>query len=235
MSASVVQNGLLPQEKPPLKTLDYAGHCTQARMVGGDYFDFLDLGPGEVGFVLADVSGKGIPAALLMASLQGNLRSQKSTDLKNLSRLLAALNLHIFKHSANQRYVTLFFGHYSDATRTLYYVNCGHNPPTLLRRGDLFERLQANATVLGLFSEWECSVSKVQLEIGDVLCMYTDGITETTGQSAEEFGEARLLETLRKYRDLEAAHILRNVADTVEQFRLGKQADDVTLVIGRAR
>jgi CheY-like chemotaxis protein len=235
MRASVVQNGLLPQEKPPLKSLDYAGHCLQARMVGGDYYDFLDLGPGEIGFVLADVSGKGIPAALLMASLQGNLHNQSSTGPKDLPQLLASLNLHLFKHSANQRYATLFFGHYSDATRTLHYVNCGHNPPVLLRQGELFERLKSTATVLGLFSEWDCSVATVQLEIGDVLCMYTDGITETTGRCTEDFGEARLLETLRKNRDLEAAHILRNVVDTLAQFRLGEQADDLTLVIGRAR
>jgi len=235
MHAGVVQRGLLPQERPPLKSLDYAGYCIQARLVGGDYYDFLDLGPGEIGFVLADVSGKGIPAALLMASLQGNLRSQYSAGSRDLPQLLAALNLHLFKHSANQRYVTLFFGHYSDATRTLQYVNCGHNPPILLRRGYLLERLQATATVLGLFSEWECSVTTVQLETGDVLCMYTDGITETTGLSAEEFGETRLLETLSKNRELEAAHILRNIVDAVEQFRLGKQADDLTLVIGRAR
>jgi CheY-like chemotaxis protein len=235
MHARVVQRGLLPQEKPPLKSLDYAGHCIQARMVGGDYYDFLDLGPGEVGFVLADVSGKGIPAALLMASLQGSLHSRNSTGSRDLPELLASLNLHLFKHSANQRYVTLFFGHYSDATRTLHYVNCGHNPPVLLRQGGLFERLEATATVLGLFSEWECSVATVQLEIGDVLCMYTDGVTETTGHSVEDFGEDRLLETLTKNRNLEAAHILRNVLDAVEQFRLGKQADDLTLVIGRAR
>lgn len=235
MHARAVQRGLMPQEKPPLKSLDYAGHCIQARMVGGDYYDFLDLGPGEIGFVLADVSGKGIAAALLMASLQGSLHSQHRAGSNDLPQLLASLNLHLFKHSANQRYVTLFFGHYSDSTRTLHYVNCGHNPPALLRQGQLFERLKATATVLGLFSEWECSVATVQLEAGDVLCMYTDGITETLGHSAEEFGEARLLETLRKNRDLEAADILRNVLDAMEQFRLGKQADDLTLVIGRVR
>ena len=233
--ARVVQCGLLPQEKPPLRTLDYAGHCIQARMVGGDYYDFLDLGPGEVGFVLADVSGKGIPAALLMASLHGSLHSQCGTASNDLPQLLTSLNLHLYKHTADQRYATLFFGRYSDATRTLHYVNCGHNPPMLLRKGGAIERLNATATVLGLFSDWECSVAAVQLETGDVLSMYTDGVTETTGDNREEFGEARLLETLRKNRDLEVTHTLRNVEDAVEQFRLGEQDDDLTLVIARAR
>jgi CheY-like chemotaxis protein len=235
MRARVVQSGLLPQEKPPLKTLDYAGHCIQARTVGGDYYDFLDMGPGEVGFVLADVAGKGIAAALLMANLQGILHSQCGAGSNDLSQLLASVNLHFYKHTAKDRYATFFFGRYSDATRTLHYVNCGHNPPLLLRKGGVVERLNATATVLGLFADWKCSVAEAQLEAGDVVCIFTDGITETTGSSGQEFGEARLLETLRKNRDLEAAHLLRNLEDAAEQFRSGEQEDDLTLVIARAR
>jgi CheY-like chemotaxis protein len=232
--AREVQSAMLPRKKPPLKTLDYSGHCIQARMVRGDYYDFIDFGPGEVGFVLADVSGKGVAAALLMASLQGNLQSQCSMGSNDLAQLLASLNLHLCKHTANQRYVTLFFGRYSDATRTMHYVNCGHNPPLLLHKAGEMERLDATATVLGLFLDWECSVASVQLETGDILNIYTDGITETRGQSGAEFGEARLLETLCKNRDLGSADILRNVEDAVEQFRLGGQEDDLTLVIARA-
>lgn len=233
--ARVVQCGLLPQEKPQLATLDYAGHCIQARMVGGDYYDFLDLGPGEVGFVLADVSGKGVPAALLMASLQGNLHSQCATGSTDLRHLLTSLNLHLYKHTSNQRYATLFFGRYDDASRTLHYVNCGHNPPVLLRKAGAIETLEATATVLGLFLDWECSVASVQLGTGDVLSMYTDGISETAGEGGEEFGDVRLVETLRQNRDLDAVHILRNVEDALEQFRLGAQVDDLTLLIARAR
>jgi CheY-like chemotaxis protein len=235
MHARVVQRGLLPQEKPPLTTLDYAGNCTQARMVGGDYYDFLDLGPGEVAFVLADVAGKGIPAALLMASLQGNLHRQYGVGSQDLPQLLTSLNLHFYKHTANSRYATLFFGRYADATRILQYVNCGHNPPLLLRKGGAVERLKATATVLGLFPDWECSVAQIQLAPGDILSLYTDGVTETSGRNGEEFGETRLLDTLRKSRDLEAAYILRNVESAAEQFRLGELEDDLTLVIARAR
>jgi serine phosphatase RsbU (regulator of sigma subunit)/ActR/RegA family two-component response regulator len=238
MRALAVQKGLLPQEKLPLQTLDYAGNCTQARTIGGDYYDFLDMGPGEVGFVLADVAGKGIAAALLMASLQGSLHSQYSSQhsagSKDVPQLLASVNRHFYKHTAKDRYATLFFGQYSDATRTLYYVNCGHNPPLLLRRGGAVDRLGATATVIGLFAEWECSVAEVRLETGDVLSLYTDGITETTGHRGEEFGESRLLDILRKDRDLEASCILQNLQNAAEQFRLGEQEDDITLVIARA-
>jgi CheY-like chemotaxis protein len=232
--AREVQRGLLPQHKPPLTTLDYEGNCIQARMVGGDYYDFLHPNPGEVGFVLADVAGKGIEAALLMASLQGSIHTTQFTGTKSLPQVLAAVNLHFYQHSAQDRYATFFWGCYSDATRMLHYVNCGHNPPVLLRDGGAVERLNATATVLGLFPDWECHVAHVQLEKGDLLTIYTDGITETTGHDGKEFGETRLLETLRKNRNLDAAHILRNVENTVELFRSGEQADDLTLVIARA-
>jgi len=225
--ARVVQNGLLPQQKPPLETLDYAGTCIQARTVGGDYYDFLDMGPAEVGFVLADVAGKGIAAALLMANLQGILHSQYNTGSNDLPRLLASVNRHFHKHTSKRRYATLFLEQYSDAT--LRYVNCGHNPPLLLRNGDTVERLDATATVLGLFLEWECSVGEAHLEGGDVFSIYSDGITEATGPGGEEFGETRLVEALQKNRELEAACVVQNMENAAEQFRAGEQEDDLTL------
>jgi len=132
--ARQVQSKLLPQKMPPLATLEYAGDCLQARAVGGDYYDFLDLGPGRVGFVLADIAGKGISAALLMANLQANLRSQYATALDNLPQLLQSVNRLFYESTEPNNYATLFFATYDDATRRLTYVNCGHNPPVLLRR-----------------------------------------------------------------------------------------------------
>lgn len=231
--ARAVQSRLLPQEKPPLQTLDYAGNCTQARTVGGDYYDFLDMGPGEVGLVLADVAGKGIAASLLMANLQGILHTQCSTCPRDLPQLLASVNRHFYRHTSNDRYATFFLGRYSDAERTLQYVNCGHNPPILLRAGGAVEKLDPTAMVLGMFWGWECSVTEIPFETGDVLSIYTDGITETIGSNGEEFGEGRLLEVLRKNRDLAASCILRNVETAVEQFRSGEQEDDLTLVVAR--
>ena len=232
--ARAVQSRLLPQELVQLQTLECSGHCIQARTVGGDYYDFLDMGSGSVGLVLADVAGKGMAAALLMANLQGSLCSQASIGSRDLPQVLASVNRHFYKHTESNRYATLFFACYDDATQALRYVNCGHNPPLLLHKAGV-ERLTATATVLGLFRDWECSVGEAHMEAGDILCIYTDGITEATGKNGEEFGEASLLEVLRESRDLEAASIVQKVEQAVEQFRSGEQEDDLTIVIARAR
>jgi len=232
--ARAVQTRLLPQEFPLLQTLEYSGHCVQTRTVGGDYYDVLDMGLGRVGFVLADVAGKGIAAALLMANLQGSLRSSHaSIGSKDLAQVLASVNRHFYKHTDTHSYATLFFGCYDDATQKLRYVNCGHNPPLLLHQ-DGVERLTTTATVLGLFRDWECSVAEAHLESEDILCIYSDGITEATGKHGKEFGETRLLEVLRQSRNLDAASIAQRVEHAVEQFRSGEQEDDLTMVIARA-
>jgi hypothetical protein len=233
--ARAVQSRLFPQETPPLRTLDYGGHCVQARTVGGDYYDFLAMGPGEVGFVVADVSGKGIAAALLMANFHGGLHAQCSNGCGDLPRLLEAVNRHLYKHTESDRYVSVFLACYSDHTRTLRYVNCGHNPPLWLRHDATVECLAPTGTVIGLFPDWEGSVAEVQLERGDIVSMYTDGITEARGKGGEEFGEARLVSTLCENRTLGAASLLQKVEREVDEFRSGEQHDDATLVIGRAQ
>jgi serine phosphatase RsbU (regulator of sigma subunit) len=232
--ASAVQTRLLPQELIQLKTLDYGGLCIQSRTVGGDYYDFIDMGSGSVGLVLADVAGKGVAAALLMASLQGSLCSETSIGPQDLPQVLASMNRHFYEHTETHRYATLFFACYDDATQKLRYVNCGHNPPLLLHKGGV-DRLTATATVLGLFGDWECSVAEAQMKTGDILCIYTDGVTEATDKNGTEFGETGLLEVLRASRNLEAGSILQKVAQAAEQFRSGEQEDDLTMVIARAR
>lgn len=232
--ARSVQARLLPVHQPPIPTLDYAGRCLQARTVGGDYYDFLDLGPGRLGLVLADIAGKGVSAAILMANLHGIVRSQFTAESTGLAHALILVNRLFYRHTETHRYATLFLASYDDATRKLRYINCGHNPPILLRRQTV-ERLPATATVLGLFQNWECSVAEVLLEAGDLLAIYTDGITEATAANGEEFGEARLLALLEQNRHLEPSAILQAVEHAVQQFRSGEQADDLTLVIARAR
>lgn len=233
--ARQVQSKLLPQKFPPLATLEYAGDCLQARAVGGDYYDFLDLGPGRVGFVLADIAGKGISAALLMANLQANLRSQYATALDNLPQLMQSVNRLFYESTEPNNYATLFFATYDDATRRLTYVNCGHNPPVLLRRDGSIERLAGTATVLGLFERWECSAADARLDSGDLLVIYTDGITEAMDSRNNEFGDARLLETLRANRGLEAGLLLSALVSAVQKFSAGEQSDDLTLVVAKAR
>lgn len=231
--AREVQKKLLPQETPALRTLDYSGACVQARAVGGDYYDFLDLGAGRVGLVLADIAGKGISGALLMANLQASLRSQYALAGEDLSRLLVAVNRLFYKNTEVNHYATMFFGLYDDSRRTLAYVNCGHNPPLLLRTSNTVERLEATATVMGLFEQWSCTVAEVQLSPGDILVLYTDGITEAANPEGEEFGEERLLHLLRSNRDLPAADLLENVLNEVQHFSPGEQGDDLTLIVGK--
>jgi hypothetical protein len=234
--ARTVQRKLLPRDKPALQTLDYSGKCVQARTVGGDYYDFLELGPGRVGFVLADVAGKGVAAALLMANLQGSIHNRREIETQGLPDLLVAVNDHLFQHTDADRYATLFYGCYDDEARSLAYVNCGHSPPLLLRRTGAVDRLSATATVLGLFGEWECSMAETYIEPGDVLSIFTDGITETTAANGEEFGEDRLLRVLEDSRELEAGTILSNVEHAVDQFRSSEHLqDDLTLVVARAQ
>lgn len=234
--ARAVQRKLLPRDKPALRTLDYSGKCIQARTVGGDYYDFLDMGPGRVGFVLADVAGKGVAAALLMANLQGNIHNRVGLTHGDLPGLLAAVNEHIYRHTEPEVYATLFFGGYDDHTRSLSYVNCGHSPPLLLRSTGAVERLGATATVLGLFENWECSLAETHLQPGDVLSLFTDGITETFGAQGKEFGDERLLGIVRQHRELNSTQILREVESALEDFRSGDQLqDDSSLVIARAR
>jgi hypothetical protein len=184
-----VPRRLFPRHKPRLRTLDYSGKCVQARTVGGDYYDFLDVGSGRVGFVLADVAGKGVAAALLMANLQGSLHN-RDARASDLPAILASVNGHLYEHTEANRYATVFFGCNDDHTRGLAYVNCGHSPALLLRECGQVERLEATATVLGLFGSWDCSVRETHLQTGDVLSIFTDGVTEATASSGDEFGES---------------------------------------------
>lgn len=233
--ARQVQRKLFPQRFPALATVSYAGACLQARAVGGDYYDFLDFGPGSVGFVLADISGKGIHAALLMASLQANLRSQYALARHDVGALLESVDRLFFESTASNHFATMFFGRYEDASRRLVYANCGHNPPLLARAGGEVRWLEPTTSVLGLFDVWRCQVAEVEIGPGDTLVLYTDGVTEALSDAGEEFGESRLVETVQRHRDLEPAPLLTAILAAVQQFSGSEQEDDVTMVAIRGR
>jgi serine phosphatase RsbU (regulator of sigma subunit) len=231
--ATSVQARLFPQTCPPLATLEYAGKCVQALQVGGDYFDFLELGRDRLGLVVGDIAGKGIAAALLMANLQANLRSQCAIALDEPERFLCSVNRLFFQNTAEHDYATLFFAEYDDKTGRLRYANCGHLSALLLRRDDTLERLQSTATVLGLFEQWECATGERQLSAGDTLALYTDGITEAFNEASEEFGEARLIHSLRRHRHCSSQDLLLNVIAEVRQFSPKEQQDDITLIVAK--
>ena len=233
--AKRVQARLFPQKLPPLKSLEYAGVCSQARQVGGDYYDFLDLGRDRLGIVIGDTSGKGIGAALLMANLQANLRSQSATAREQPQRFLNSVNQLFFENTSESSYATLVFAEYDDRSRRLRYANCGHYAPILLRSNNRCERLDSTGTVLGLFREWQCSVEEAELSPGDVLCLFTDGITESFNDCGEEFGEERLLEALSRNRKSSPQAIVDAIIEQVRTFSPGEQHDDITLIVAKAK
>jgi len=231
--AKQVQAGLFPQRLPPLATLEYAGMCIQARQVGGDYYDFLDLGGGRVGLVLGDIAGKGIAAALLMSNLQANLRSQCAIAHDQPGPFLQSVNRLFCENTIDSAYATLFFAEYDDETQRLRYANCGHLCGLLLRHDNTLERLASTATVVGLFPQWDCVMGEYRLEVGDTLALYTDGITESVNDAGEEFGEARLVEAMRRHVAGTPQHMLKSIVDEVQRFGVQEQHDDITLVIAR--
>ena len=233
--ARQVQARLFPQIRPELKTLEYAGVCMQARQVGGDYFDFLNLGPQRLGLIIGDVSGKGIAAALLMAHLQASLRSQSALAIDQPEALLRSVNRVFYDNTGDNAFASLLFAEYDDATRRMRYVNCGHLSGLLLRSDGNVERLESTSTLLGLFREWNCSMREQELCPGDMLALYTDGITEAGNELGEEFGECRLIESLRQHRELPCQALLTAIVDTVRGFSPQEQHDDITAIVAKFR
>ncbi|MGA2072375.1 MAG: SpoIIE family protein phosphatase [Terriglobia bacterium] len=233
--AKQVQARLFPQTLPPARSLEYAGVCLQARPVGGDYYDFLDLGRDRLGLVIGDVAGKGIAAALLMANLQANLRSQCVMASDQPERFLRSANQLFYENTVDSVYATLFFAEYCDAARRLRYANCGHVCGLLLRSHGALERLSSTCTVLGMFKEWDCGMAECQLFPGDALALYTDGITESFSASGEEFGEDRLCSALQSHSKMPASALLDAIVSAVLRFSPQEQHDDITLIVAKCR
>jgi serine phosphatase RsbU (regulator of sigma subunit) len=233
--ATQVQARLFPQRLPAMRSLEYAGACVQTRRVGGDYYDFLDLGQERLGLVIGDIAGKGMPAALLMANLQANLRSQCAIAVEEPERLLQSVNRLFYENTADNAYATFFYSEFDDRTGRLRYANCGHLPALLLRQNGDVEHLSAMSSVLGLFPDWECCTDERQLRPGDLLAIYTDGVTEAFDDRDEEFGESRLLDTLHAHRWRRPSEIVAAIFDAVRDFSPREQRDDITLIVARCR
>jgi serine phosphatase RsbU (regulator of sigma subunit) len=233
--AKQVQARLFPQHSPPIETLDYAGICIQARQVGGDYYDFLNLGRERFGLVIGDISGKGIAAALLMANLQANLRSQCAMARDQLEGLLQSVNQLFCENTADSSYATLLFAEYDDQARRLRYVSCGHLSALLLRSDNTVELLDSTSTVLGMFKKWDCAVGQRQLFPGDTLALYTDGVTESFSADGEEFGEQRLIEALRRHREQLPHVLISSIVEELQRFSPHEQHDDITLIAAKCR
>jgi serine phosphatase RsbU (regulator of sigma subunit)/catechol 2,3-dioxygenase-like lactoylglutathione lyase family enzyme len=231
--AKQVQARLFPQRVPAVPDLDYAGVCIQARSVGGDYYDFLDLGDQRIALVIGDIAGKGIAGALLMANLQANLRSQCVDAVEHPEKVLNSVNRLLYENTDAHAYATLFFAEYDHRTGRLRYANCGHLAALVLRGDSRMEHLCPTCTVVGMFEDWRCSMAESRLDSGDVLALYTDGVTESFNAADEEFGTERLIDALRRNRRLNARELAGVIVGEVARFSGREQQDDITLIIAK--
>ena len=234
--AREVQERLFPQQMPQLVGATIAGHCRPAQGVGGDYYDVFELPDARTGIAIGDVSGKGISAALLMASLRASLRGVTLDSPRDFANLMDKVNRLVFDASASNRYATFFFAAFDPATRKLDCVNAGHNPPILLRgsfnSGAQVMRLEADGPVVGLLPGAPYTEQSLTLMPGDLLLLYTDGISEAMTHDDEEWGEERMIASAEKVKDSEAPEILRHIFKDADAFTAGApQHDDMTLLL----
>jgi sigma-B regulation protein RsbU (phosphoserine phosphatase) len=234
--AREVQERLFPQEMPKVPGASVAGHCRPAQGVGGDYYDVFPLQDGRLGLAIGDVSGKGISAALLMASLRASLRGVTLDNPRDFAKLMDKVNRLVYEASADNRYATFFFGALDPVTRVLDCVNAGHNAPLVLRQklggGSEILRVEADGPVVGLLPFAPYSEQSLQLEPGDLLVTYTDGISEAMTRDDEEWGEERMMLAAASAREGFAAHALKTIFAEADKFTAGApQHDDMTLLI----
>jgi phosphoserine phosphatase RsbU/P len=248
--ASEVQNQLFPRSAPHMRSIELVGVCQAARMVSGDYYDYLCLPDGNLALAIGDVAGKGISAALLMASIQSIMRTHLAAGLErsaavgtghvstqlSTSGIVAQLNRQLYASTAPEKYATFFFGVYEEQSRILTYTNAGHLPPLLLRAGESGKPrlLDVTGTVVGAFPSIRYEEQKIGIQSGDLLIAYTDGITEPENAYGEEFGVERLAETAWRYQNSEPKEIVAKIMEAVTQWSTAPELpDDMTVMIAR--
>jgi sigma-B regulation protein RsbU (phosphoserine phosphatase) len=228
--ARAIQEKLLPREIPQIAGFEIAAVSQSARVVGGDYFDVLPFDETTLGICIADVAGKGMPAALLMSNLQAAVRGLASSSLAP-HLLCTRLNSLVYKNTASDRFITFFYAQLDGAVGRLHYVNAGHNPPYIVRRDGSHQRLTEGGGVLGVFAEQIFTAGTAQLALGDRVILFTDGVTEASDAQDQEFGEERLLRVLEDGRTLPAEELQKKILAAVAGFSGGHQADDATLLV----
>jgi len=230
--AREIQRALLPKEIPTVRGLEIAAAWQTARAVGGDYFDVLRFDDLRTGICIADVAGKGMPAALLMSNLQAVLKSCAAKDVSP-HEVCTQVNRIMCGNMASHQFITFFYGLLDTQSRTLTYANAGHPPPMLVRNS-FCQRLETGGSVLGVFPEAKYQQGEIELRAGDCLLLFTDGVTEECNAAGEEFGEARLLTLLADNHELSAAELREKVMAVLTEFKGENVHDDATLMVLRA-
>ena len=232
-TACDVQQRFMRHLAPAMDALDYSAKCRQFHQLGGDCYDFVPLPGGRLAMAVGDASGKGLPAALMIANVQSSLRTAALFTGHDGAAILRAVNRHVYATSLLDRYATLFYGVLDETSRTLRYVNAGHNPPIVLRQDSSLDWLETGGAPVGMFPDWPYEEGAVQLHSGDLIIAYTDGVTE----AENSFGEAWGLEGLRKAalenRARSAGGMVDAIFQSMDKFSHGRQADDATLAVIR--
>lgn len=231
--ARSIQKGFLPSSGIRLSACEVYGFNFPAKEIGGDFYDIVKLEDGKVFLSLGDVSGKGIPAALLMANAQAVLRSQLfKAEEKGLLDLADSLNHLICQFSGPEQYITAVFGQYDCSSGRFHYINAGHLPPLVVKKKEPINKLTKSDLVIGVMPGYRYMMNEVVLESDDILFLYSDGITELFGENDEEFGEERLEELLLQHRKEDISTIGTRILKALTDFREGKaQSDDITMVL----
>jgi serine phosphatase RsbU (regulator of sigma subunit) len=234
IQAAEIQRGILPRGAPRIQGVDLAGHNAPCRTVGGDYYDFIPYTDGRVAVVLGDVAGKGMSAALLMSNLQARVQIL-AEDPRDLSGLMGRLDQSVAINCPDNRFITMFLGVVDPGRKELLYCNAGHNPPLLVRSSGEVERLKAVGTALGILPGLSYREESRGFGAGDLLAIYSDGVTEAENPDGEEFGEGRLADLLTANRGAEAEDVVELVLQALDEWTAAQPAvDDVTLVVVRA-
>jgi sigma-B regulation protein RsbU (phosphoserine phosphatase) len=231
--AADIQKRMLPDQAPRRKCADFAGFNAACKTVGGDYYGFFEYPDGKVALALGDVSGKGMPASLLMMQLHARVQVM-AEDPGDLGSFMNKLNKATCANCPSNKFITFFFCVLDSMTGEVRYANAGHNPPIIVRADGSAEMVEGGGPVLGIVSMAQYSEDRVHVGTGDMLVLYSDGVTEANNHQYDEFGEDRLIEVLRRHRDEPASTIVDAVTKALLEFAAGApQADDITLVVAK--
>ena len=218
------------------RSADFSAHCRQVRALGGDCYDSIPLTDSRMAFVVGDASGKGLAAALMIANVQASLRTAAVFTGNDPAELLKVVNHQAYTSSLSDRYATVFYGVFDGATRTLRCVNAGHNPPVVLRRNGSIDWLTAGGSPVGMFPDSSYEECALQLDPGDLVIAYSDGVIEATNEAGEEWGVAGLLKAAAALapRCAERSEdLVRSIFNSMDHFSAGRQLDDATVVVLR--
>jgi len=229
--ATNIQNNLLPDKNPEIPGYEVAAFNIPAKEVGGDYYDFIELDEEHLGFCIGDITGKGMPAALLMANLQASLRSQALIN-KETNICVQNINKLLYRNTEASKFATLFYGMLDYKTHNICYCNAGHDQPLIFRKKEMHSKLKVTGMLLGVVDEAEYRCENITLEPDDIVVIYTDGITEAMNKNSEEFGLDRTVKCIGSHADSSASDILQQIYDEVSVHSGGiQQSDDITIMV----